>query len=139
MTSLLVASEVPQSSPLFAQADAPIGIVDDPCPPPVPPLPGMEAFLEAMLDPRTPDAGTPPPGGPAAEALTRSQAEQKARDWANLCRYRSESAALEPGEAKVVFMGDSITEARPRVRPSPLRPSSALRGVRARCGTAAAG
>jgi lysophospholipase L1-like esterase len=33
-----------------------------------------------------------------------------ATDWAGLCRYRAANAALQPGEARVVFLGDSITE-----------------------------
>jgi lysophospholipase L1-like esterase len=36
--------------------------------------------------------------------------EQRARDWANLCRYRAANAALKRSP-RVVFMGDSITEA----------------------------
>jgi lysophospholipase L1-like esterase len=41
-------------------------------------------------------------------------------DWANLNRYPSANAALAapaPGEERVVFMGDSITDAWPRIGP----------------------
>jgi lysophospholipase L1-like esterase len=44
---------------------------------------------------------------PAGTEIAAS--ERLAQDWANLCKYRSANAALsEP--ARVVFMGDSITE-----------------------------
>lgn len=41
-------------------------------------------------------------------------------DWADLNRYRAANAALPvpaPGEERVVFMGDSITDAWPRIGP----------------------
>ena len=31
-------------------------------------------------------------------------------DWAGLCRYRAANDAMAPGTARVVFLGDSITE-----------------------------
>ena len=31
-------------------------------------------------------------------------------DWPGLCRYRAANTALQPGSARVVFIGDSITE-----------------------------
>lgn len=72
----------------------------------------MDALFDSMLNPEKPPA--PPPGnnssGFDAEAFAKAQREQRARDWADLCRYRAENAALKPGDAKVVFMGDSITE-----------------------------
>jgi acyl-CoA thioesterase-1 len=40
-------------------------------------------------------------------------AAAQSEDWANLARYRSEDRALaapQPGEKRVVFMGDSITD-----------------------------
>jgi lysophospholipase L1-like esterase len=43
----------------------------------------------------------------------RAPASDPAQDWANLGRYRAANAALQPpaaGEARVVFMGDSITD-----------------------------
>jgi lysophospholipase L1-like esterase len=51
-----------------------------------------------------------------ADAKLRAQAERNQKilqDWANLGRYRDENAKLkapEPGEKRVVFMGDSITD-----------------------------
>jgi lysophospholipase L1-like esterase len=53
---------------------------------------------------------------PAAElaAYRAVQDAAKQRDWADRCRYRADDArvaALPPREHRVVFMGDSITEA----------------------------
>jgi lysophospholipase L1-like esterase len=50
--------------------------------------------------------------GPAAVAFRQKQADQRANDWAYLCRYRDANAALKESgpRPKVVFMGDSITE-----------------------------
>jgi lysophospholipase L1-like esterase len=44
-----------------------------------------------------------------------------AQDWANLARYRDENLKLgraAPGEQRVVFMGNSITEAWAKINPS---------------------
>jgi lysophospholipase L1-like esterase len=72
----------------------------------------MDALLDSMLNPEKPPSPPPPanPSGPDAEAFAKALREQRARDWADLCRYRAENAALQPGDAQVVFMGDSITE-----------------------------
>src|SRR5688572_25509150 len=48
-----------------------------------------------------------------AEARARAQQEQLLNDWANLGRYRDANAQLTPpapGERRVVFMGNSITQ-----------------------------
>ena len=62
---------------------------------------------------------------PAADtAARRRHAEEDARlhtDWANLARYRGANAALAApgaGEARVVFMGNSITEGWARYFPA---------------------
>ena len=42
--------------------------------------------------------------------------KSQAQDWANLNKYQNENAALkplEPGQKRIVFMGDSITEGWP--------------------------
>jgi lysophospholipase L1-like esterase len=57
-------------------------------------------------------------GSPFAESKASADtdaqgAEKQLQDWANLARYRQENANLPapaPGESRVVFMGDSITE-----------------------------
>lgn len=56
----------------------------------------------------------PAPTAPSAAELRRAEAEARFHaDWAHLARYRAENAALgppRPGEQRVVFMGNSITE-----------------------------
>jgi acyl-CoA thioesterase I len=57
----------------------------------------------------------PPPAATsdAAAERRRVQEERFHADWAGLARYRDENAALgapAPGERRVVFMGNSITE-----------------------------
>ena len=51
-------------------------------------------------------------------------------DWPNLRRYRSENAKLKPGEHKVVFMGNSITDGWINIRPDFFSSNSYLdRGI----------
>ncbi len=76
----------------------------------------------SVPDPITTPAPVPPPRTASAPApLTPEQiaARQKAaderlrNDWANLARYRQANAQLgdpKPGENRVVFMGNSITD-----------------------------
>jgi lysophospholipase L1-like esterase len=50
---------------------------------------------------------------PDAEARRRAEQERLLNDWPNLARYREANAALgapKPGEHRVVFMGNSITQ-----------------------------
>ncbi len=97
-----------------AQA-APVGMVDDPCPPPAAPDPLGKEMSEALVA----DAPFPPAllaklmdpaRGAAAE---KAKAEQAARDWPDLCRYRAANVAAlnaKNGGVEAVFIGDSITE-----------------------------
>src|SRR5918993_3062347 len=68
-------------------------------------------------------AQAPAPSSTPAPAATRARTERMRseiersrrlpQDWANLSRYRAENQALgdpKPDEARVVFMGDSITD-----------------------------
>jgi lysophospholipase L1-like esterase len=71
-------------------------------------------------------ATTTPPAAPEASCTEMSAALQalvrndaRLRDWANLTRYREMNRTLPApaaGEARVVFMGDSITDAWPQPR-----------------------
>jgi lysophospholipase L1-like esterase len=80
----------------------------DPCPPPGPADAGGSAFVRMLL---TPGAHFVRPGQSPAQmqASERAIAAQRARDWADLCRYRADDAALS-GRPRVVLMGDSITD-----------------------------
>ena len=73
--------------------------------------------------PAAPAPPTPPvspaPATPPQSQAQLSQYEKTLHDWPNLGRYRSENAAVPPpgpAENRVVFMGDSITDAWGRTR-----------------------
>ena len=74
--------------------------------------------------PREANWSPAPPVTPLPEAPTAQQLaglERTRNDWANLARYRDANAALgapAPGEARVVFMGNSITDAWARSFPA---------------------
>jgi lysophospholipase L1-like esterase len=65
-----------------------------------------------------PQAAAAPTGPEVAAAITRLLAnDARLRDWAQLGRYREQNRALArpaAAESRVVFMGDSITDAWPR-------------------------
>jgi lysophospholipase L1-like esterase len=87
-------------------------------------IPLLAATLSGQ-QPAPPAGGTPQsppvPGGPeVAAAIGRLlDSDVRLRDWAQLGRYRDANRALTPaaaGESRVVFMGDSITDAWPQPR-----------------------
>jgi len=83
-------------------------------PPPAPP-----PVLPPVAQPAPPPPVLPscPELAAAVQAAVRNDA--RLQDWANLGRYRDANLALPapaPGEARVVFMGDSITDAWPQPR-----------------------
>src|SRR5689334_17586842 len=92
--------------------ERPVGIVDQPCPPAaanVEPK-ATDPWLDRLLDPdegreiETPDTST-------SNTARAADDERLHYDWAQLCRYRAENAALRRATGpRVVFMGDSITE-----------------------------
>jgi lysophospholipase L1-like esterase len=93
----------------------PVGIVEQPCPAATPPASDSKAndqkeWQERLLDP---SAGREfePPDLNVANAAHAAEEDRQHYDWASLCRYRAENAALRrPSAPRVVFMGDSITE-----------------------------
>ena len=66
------------------------------------------AFLDMLL---TPGARfvRPAQSPKETQAAARAASRQRARDWADLCRYRADNAALT-SHPRVVLMGDSITD-----------------------------
>ncbi|MEO6378412.1 MAG: hypothetical protein ABIO37_10340, partial [Caulobacteraceae bacterium] len=82
-------------------ADGPTAMVADACAGVV--NPSTDDFVRPMLRPGASFA--PPPPAQQAEGAKRA-AEQRARDWPNLCRYRQANAALKR-HPRAVFMGDS--------------------------------
>ncbi|NIJ08335.1 lysophospholipase L1-like esterase [Sphingomonas vulcanisoli] len=96
---------------LFAAAIAVTGITENPCPPPLPIPPELVAWRNAMYAPAN-HATIPPPA--SLNAYNAAYAEQRRADWPDLCHYRLENLSLkaQPAAARrVVFMGDSITQA----------------------------
>jgi lysophospholipase L1-like esterase len=101
--------------PATESAVRPVGIVEQPCPAPTAPASDSKAndlkeWHERLLDP---SAGREfePPDLNAANAPHTVEEDRLHYDWASLCRYRAENAALRrPIAPRVVFMGDSITE-----------------------------
>lgn len=98
--------------PLAAHAQAPMPgaqMTDSPCPPP-PPRPSRET-LAAMMKPGAQRPPMPAGGDEKLREYLRKHAEDLVRDFADLCRYKSENEAiLEGAHPTVIFMGDSITE-----------------------------
>lgn len=95
-------------------APIPAGMVEAPCPPPTPLSGADEAAVQALLkpgpmDPKVIAAYLAPA---AAKARAQAEAEQKARDWPYLCKYRlANQELLASGKRPhVVFMGNSISE-----------------------------
>jgi lysophospholipase L1-like esterase len=89
------------------------GMVEEPCPPAYVMPEGLREVLEDLfIEPRAP--GTADFSRLATTAgfaeMERSNRQRAASDWPGLCRYRAANAALAPGAARVVFIGDSITE-----------------------------
>jgi acyl-CoA thioesterase I len=80
-------------------------------------LTSLAATLAACAASPAPAPAAAPSAAPAAPAQTAQQlaaAERQRNDWPNLARYREANAALgapAPGENRVVFMGNSITDA----------------------------
>ncbi len=73
------------------------------------PLPTQPSTPSAQATPAVPSC---PEVAQALTALMRN--DMRLRDWANLARYREDNRTLprpDAGAARVVFMGDSITDA----------------------------
>lgn len=73
-----------------------------------------EMRLSAFLLPLTAAAALFAQQPPAVPAPDVARMQRQLRDWANLGRYAADNAkvaAPKPGEERVVFMGDSITDA----------------------------
>jgi lysophospholipase L1-like esterase len=91
----------------------PVGIVEQPCPVPTTPAdtekPAKDSH-ERILDPGE-GREFEPLDPNTVNLLHAAEEERLHNDWASLCRYRAENAALRHAILpRVVFMGDSITE-----------------------------
>lgn len=99
----------------------------NPCPQPKPADAAGSAFLQMLL---TPGAHFVVPGQSPVQkqAAERAAAQQRARDWADLCRYRADNAALT-AHPRVVLMGDSITDFWRQGDPAPFGRGMVDRGI----------
>ena len=80
----------------------------NPCPPPPPRDGAPSSFTDMLLTPGA-DFARPAQSPSEKQQAERAAATQRARDWADLCRYRAANAALTR-HPRVVLMGDSITD-----------------------------
>lgn len=96
------------------QPSSPVGIVDDPCGPPLSAPAALERTTAAFVEPGKFDqsALAKVSEQPEVAAYNKARNDRVARDWPNLCRYRDDNAAVLASRAptRVVFLGDSITE-----------------------------
>lgn len=92
-----------------------VGVVEQPCAAPVVPPPSdteksAKDWRERLLDPGE-GREIEPPDPSVVSAMHAAEEERLHNDWAQLCRYKAENAALHRATGpRVVFMGDSITE-----------------------------
>jgi lysophospholipase L1-like esterase len=99
--------------PLGANADASAevsAIVQHPCPAALEEPRSFSEAREYTLNPRLAGAERRDlSANQDVQTYVKAQRERAQGDWANLCRYRDANAGLAV-PARVVFMGDSITE-----------------------------
>jgi lysophospholipase L1-like esterase len=120
---LILLSQVPLASAHpAAEPTRPVGIIEQPCaamPSNAPTQtssdtdrPGKD-WRERIFDPGEGRDIEPPPDPSAASVAHAAEEDRLRNDWAQLCRYKQENAALHRASGsgpRVVFMGDSITE-----------------------------
>jgi len=113
-TAILAAVMLASATPVAAaQADAPAGMVDQPCPPPLPmPAAAHRLLVDLFMRPRAlgPADFAALMADPDFGAYNAELRRRGSSDWAGLCRFQAANAAQRPGTAKVVYIGDSITE-----------------------------
>jgi lysophospholipase L1-like esterase len=106
------------------------GVVRDPCAS-LPPMPASMSAYRAAIE-RAKASGQAPPAAPAnlAEDYGAWQKTLLSADFANLCRYEAQNRSLgAPSRHRLVFMGDSITQAWAETRPSSFQGDRIGRGI----------
>lgn len=98
-----------------ASSRQPVGMVEQPCPPPLElPAAARGLLIELFLEPRklTPADFDRLMSNPQFKEFTEANRLRAAADWAGLCRYRAANASAKSASVhpRVIFMGDSITE-----------------------------
>jgi lysophospholipase L1-like esterase len=88
------------------------GVVSNPCTALAPEPAIVQAFMAQVELAKAHRQPLPQPSAEVNAASKTWQEENTLHDFGNLCRYREANAALAPASPhRVVFMGDSITEA----------------------------
>lgn len=111
LTLVLCAAPLASAQP----ADSPVGLVNDPCPAPVPMPASVSRFLSDMfMTPRTlaPEDFAGLGDNPEFTDYIAAVNADTITDWPRLCRFRADNDDLLARNVKprIVFMGDSITE-----------------------------
>lgn len=101
-----------------------------PCDPPLVVPASIIASVRAQFDP----PATPRPSVPPEDmaAYQKMQESQRASDWAALCYFRADNAALAAAPVpvdRIVFMGDSITQLWGLATPADFSASRVNRGI----------
>ncbi len=103
----------PEQTATATEPAAPVGMVEQPCPAPLPvPASIRDLLVDLFMRPHVlgaADFSALMEDGEFA-AYNAELRRRGAADWAGLCRYQAANAALRPGAATVIFIGDSITE-----------------------------
>ena len=118
----------PPPSPLIAAPATPVG--GTPCDPPLVVPASIIASVRAQFE----APGTPRPTVTPEDmaAYQKMQADQRTSDWAALCYFRADNAAIasQPAPAnRIVFMGDSITQLWGLAEPQDFGASRVNRGI----------
>jgi lysophospholipase L1-like esterase len=113
-------------------ASPPVGMVEQACPPQAPLSAAERSAVMALLKPGPLDpellAAYLEPA--AIQARTKAQAEQRERDWPNLCRYQAENQKLaRRGAPDVVFIGASIVQIWQAAQPAMFNDKIVDRGI----------
>ena len=104
---------IPQGQLAAADATSPVGMVEQPCPPPLPmPAAAQRVLVDMFMRPHVLGQAdfSALMSDKEFSAYNGEMRRRGATDWAGLCRFQAANAAQKPGEAAVVFIGDSITE-----------------------------
>jgi lysophospholipase L1-like esterase len=137
MTRMLlagVALALAQAQAAYAQASpaAPdrVGVLEQPCAAMAPMPPEVAAYLAAAAKARAAHQAEPVASASGLAAYNDWQTRRSLQDYAGLCHYHDQNAALPPASAhRVVFFGDSITELWGAIDPSLFTHDTVNRGI----------
>lgn len=112
------------------QAALDVGVTSDPCASVPQPPPFVRERIAARKDPSKQNAPVPELSPEQAAAFKQWQDQQRLADYPDLCRYEAANATLPPATAhRIVFLGDSITDAWSGARPEFFKGDRVNRGI----------